>query len=247
MRRKPVYFFNRQSGFTLVELLSVVAIIAILIAFLVPATGKAINLTKKTRDSNHLRQIALGYTIVMAENMGNTEVLTQANNLYEWAGELAKEADLNDPSFWINKEDPALNALKGELLPTYIGSFEHQQWALNPSFKKFPLSITVATGQISSRNPSTTPIVWTRGLKPDGTWASENEETPGVYGSKGGFIAFLDGHIEWYQNLSKNGGQLFHWKTRKPTKNIYEAIGPGAYVLDYQKKLHNSSKNLNSF
>jgi prepilin-type processing-associated H-X9-DG protein len=44
---------------------------------------------------------------------------------------------------------------------------------------------------------TTTPIAWTRGLNiTSGLW--EN----GIYGSEGGFIAFLDGHAEWFDNTT---------------------------------------------
>lgn len=50
---------KRRSGFTIVELLTVVGIVAVLLAILLPAVQQARLAARRTQCSNHLRQIAL--------------------------------------------------------------------------------------------------------------------------------------------------------------------------------------------
>jgi hypothetical protein len=58
-------------------------------------------------------------------------------------------------------------------------------------------SVLIAIDIPDSCQPNTTPIAWTRGVGTGGEWSSTN----GVFGTKGGFIAFLDGKVKWFDNV----------------------------------------------
>src|SRR3989339_632243 len=55
-------------GFTLVELLVVISVIAILLSILMPALGKARNMARKLSCSSNLRQINLAFDIYLMSN-----------------------------------------------------------------------------------------------------------------------------------------------------------------------------------
>ncbi|MHC4887889.1 MAG: type II secretion system protein, partial [Planctomycetota bacterium] len=59
---------GRQRGFTLVELLVVVAIIAILMAILMPALNRAREQGKRAACLNNCKQLALAWSIYADEN-----------------------------------------------------------------------------------------------------------------------------------------------------------------------------------
>jgi len=61
---------NRRRGFTLVELLLVIAIVVILIALLVPAVAYALGLARLVVCQNNLRNIAVGYRQYMTDSGG---------------------------------------------------------------------------------------------------------------------------------------------------------------------------------
>lgn len=216
----------QKAAFSLLEMLTVTAIFALLAALFIPIAGKAMDSARKSTVASNLRQIALGYYSFL--NSDDRQKFNAITSLHDFVGLLAEKADLNDPNLWIIKEDPRIERNSLEF-PTYIiaANSQNGRWEINNAFKNFPLSITLAKGIPSNANPSTTPIAWTRGLEPNGRWGTE-----GVYGTKGGFIAFLDGHVKWYSNLTDNGGLLNHFLTHKPTSNILEALPAHTSVLD---------------
>jgi prepilin-type N-terminal cleavage/methylation domain-containing protein len=87
---------KRRSAFTLIELLVVVAIIAVLIAILLPSLGKSREQARIAKCGVNMRSIALGCTIYSQEN-GGANIIEYASDTAAypgglfWANELVKD------------------------------------------------------------------------------------------------------------------------------------------------------------
>ncbi len=231
MRNPTAY--RATGGFSLVELLTVIAVIGILIAILVPVASNIMDNARRTAAASNLRQIALAYNSYSQE--GSRPRSIDAANIYEWATILAERANLNSPDLYILGDDPLVER-SGRDFPRNIATPPADgtagRWVVSPDFNGHPLSVAVANRLASRANASTTPVVWTRGLGTDGRWAPLDAANPGVYGDRGGHVAFLDGRVEFYRDLGEDGGHLLHFVTRQTTGNIREALNPGAQALD---------------
>ena len=222
--RRPAF---KKGAFSLVELLSVIAIIGILAAILIPTVGKVIDRAKKSTAANNLRQIAIAYMTYSTES-GRARTIN-AGSIYEWARILAQHADLNEPSIYIIPEDPEVEARSDQPLPRVIATprAPGEKWQLTDEFDGFPLSFSVVN-RLSTRAPSSTPLAWTRGLSSEGLWAPLETASPSPYGDRGGHIVFLDGHVGFFRSLNEDGqGQLIHFTRKTSTANYQEAISPG--------------------
>ncbi len=236
-KRKPIIGIgaNRESrershlrqkwtfGFTLVELLTVIAIIGVLTAILFPMISRSMASAQRAKASSNLRQICLAY-ISYSQEGGRLRSI-HADTPNAWAAQLARMTGLNEASIYFVEGDPAL---EGVSLPSSILANPNNTASIDASgFSHAPIAYAVVSGLYTQAPPSTTPIAWTRGLRPDGTWSADSP-----YQGRGGFIGFLDGHVEWFSRLSDpndpQGGLLTAYGTQKRTTNILEAIGSQA-------------------
>ncbi len=197
--------------------------------FIIPNTGNSYSLiaAKRMAASSNLRSIAYAYTAYMTKGQ-NPQMLAakSGDTVHTVAILFASENALNEASLWVMKNDPKL---LNQTIPKQVIAGTHPSEQLDPDFAKLTLAYEIAANIPLDAPVTTTPVVWTRGLREDGTWAPDSP-----WGGKGGHIAYLDGHVEWVDvKLSTKPGEtaLVKFGTGLPTVNIREALPPGAIIL----------------
>jgi len=221
-----------RSAFTLIELLAVIAIIGILSGMLYPAIGHIMENARRTTAANNLHQISIAANAYMRS--GPTAKTIRANSVHDWALLLSQNTGLNDATLYILNEDPLVISQNKETPGQIAFTDSNGKMTINSNFATMPISFAVVSNIAPNAPVSTTPIAWTRGLQPSGYWAAEDATCPGVYGIRGGHIVYLDGHVEYYENLlgEDGSGRLVNYYTKQPTVNIEEALNTGAAILD---------------
>lgn len=212
-------------GFTLIELLAVLTIIGIMSAILTPSVNNAIKQARRAKACNNLRQIALAYIGYMYGS-GEGAPVASTNDVHDIILILAKSGSLNNPEMYIFSDDPSVKsymATNSKKIPKII--WNSSTSTENSDFKDFPISVAIVSGLNSNAPADTTPIAYTRGLQTTGTWSSS-----GVYGADGGYIAYLDGHVQFYENVNN---ELVKFSDGSKTSNITEAINSDAKFLEW--------------
>jgi len=181
-------------AFTVIELITVIAIVAILMAVLTPAVSNMLASARRASDANNLRQLAMAY-ISHVNEAGATRSVS-FSSLNEWAVALAQAGNFNEPELFFAQADPSL--------PTTLPDRIHTAGTVDSTFATTALSVAAPTSVNLNTSAASTPIAWTRGLNPStGTWS-----TSAPYGTKGGYIAFLDGHVAFYKTVDTDKIEL---------------------------------------
>ncbi len=175
-------------------------------------------------DASNLRQIAQAKLIYAQDQKDR---FPAANDIWDDARMLAESVGLEEGNLWQSRVDPASAASYDPKIKILLPKKEGQPRELNPAFRQIKPAFAVALGKMHTGRPSTTPVAWTRGLQPDGTWAKHSP-----YGERGGHIVFLGGNIAFYRNLTDDGGQLIRPDGTK-TANILEALPLGCRISEY--------------
>ncbi|PDH30444.1 MAG: hypothetical protein CNC89_00640 [Puniceicoccaceae bacterium MED-G31] len=232
-----------NSAFTLIELLTVIAIIGILAAILIPAVGAVRQKASQAKSSSNMRQIALAYnnystsggrTRVIGEGTYSTSTPTVAADMNEWALVLAQGAGLVDAAIYLIDGDPAHAAVPE--LPKLVGSrISDGSFDPNADWISSDEEIIGYAGVVNmsgNANGSTTPLIWTKGLQSSGFW----DPSINPWGANGGHIAFMDGHIEYHENIAEPKqlvGNSAAGNAGKTTELIAEAVRSTATVQIY--------------
>ena len=203
---------NPREGFTLVELLTVIAIIGVLAAILIPVVGKVRENAQRASDLANIRSIGQAALVYAQEHNGSlpgtnlpatagttgfVPVGTAATStLYSYAAALALSGGLNNGAVWVSPSDLVGTQGLGSILNNAaIRDFANDA----PAFNGATLSFQVFSG-LRTAMGANTPVVWTRGLTAaNGLW--DNNRTNSVYGADGGHVFFLGGHVQFFDNL----------------------------------------------
>lgn len=224
-------------GFTLVELLTVIAIIGILATILIPAVGGVRKSASMTKSSSNLRQIGLGY---QAYSTGGNRTLTiakggwttgenKADYAHEWAQVLADLGDLNNASLYLIDSDQKVSSLA--VMPRIIGTKTGTTFTPDTDAwdkAKEAIGYEFVVGMNPNAPTSTTPLAWTRGLnETTGEW----DAAVNPWGEDGGHILYMDGHVEKYKNVKDElvkGSNAGSGEVGKKTSSIKDAINTSA-------------------
>lgn len=218
-----------KNGFTLIELLMVLGVLGILLGMLIPSVGMVREKAQQLATGQKLRQVALAVA-TFHQVSGQTLV---ADSLGDWMLKLAEETGLRDARLFLMEEDPLVVGHGEPIPPALVERGSDGRWRLVGGFEDWPVGVVAVSGIPALAPPSTTPVAWTRGLTKEGRWLDHGSRTSGIYGSQGGFVAFLDGHVAYYRDLGADGGKLLDYRTGQPTGDISRAIPPGARAFDY--------------
>lgn len=176
--------FNRQRnayGFTLVELLVVIAIIAILIALLLPAINAAREAARRSQCSNNLRQLSLA-SLTHAESKGH---LPSSGWGAAWVGMPDMGSGAKQPGGWVYNLLPFIE--ESNLHQLGSGKSEEEKRAASAERLRTPLAST----NCPTRRPSQAwPVA--EGQLPHVTQPRETDRVTMVaradYGINGGSI-----------------------------------------------------------
>lgn len=237
--------WKEKRGFTLIELLIAIVIIGILMSLLIPSVSRALESARRTKGANCLKQIATSYSQYCNDDVNGRNISGKENG-YEWALVLARGGYLNDPNMYTFSGDSGATKVEKKSIVS-ADLTENKPWSDN--LEEF--SVYVIDGVPMDAPQSTTPIAFTRGLPDVGNdtlgtglakWPGKKDTNGavGVYGDKGGYIAFLDGHVEWFEDLGKSDdgeGKLMKWGGDQTTNDIREAIPKSAKILSAKKSV----------
>jgi hypothetical protein len=183
----------------------------------------ATGLARATRPVHGSDLRTIGGARLALENDGDALSATEVTDLYALIVGMASKG-IMEPEYWIYRGD--ILRVQDAPIPASILDPENRR-QIAADFRASPIAVTVALLPKIIHLPANTPIAWTRGLQPDGTWS---ETSP--LGGKVGYVVFVGGNLERFEGRIQ--GKLQAYGTDRPTSDIREALPPGTRIGEYQ-------------
>ncbi len=193
--------------------LVVFAVLGLIAAIVIPTAASRRTPDPRSFDFSNLRLIGQAARIYASDHQ---DQLPQTEDIHAFAVALAQESGLNDAWSWITSADYDLQGR-----PPISTVLTPDRATTEPAFSAIRPSFAAAVRGLHAKLPATTPIAWTRGLRPDGTWAKDSP-----YGGEGGHVVFLGGNVQWFKKAKLIG------RDGKPTADIRAALPPDAVIAN---------------
>jgi prepilin-type processing-associated H-X9-DG protein len=134
---------------------------------------------------------------------------------------------LNDANIYISPGDKYASKVLCEALvrlDSYWGTAYTATFAGTSHFMHSIISYCLIANLLSTVPLDTTPLGFTRGLRVDGKW----DEKAGLYGSKGGYVVYCDGHVVWFDG--SRPAKFLKWDKSGYTSDIRYAVPSSAWI-----------------
>jgi type II secretory pathway pseudopilin PulG len=231
---------SKNKSFTLLEIVFTIVIIGILLAIFLPVMSSIKLAAQKVKDQSNLKTIAAAWKTYTVDNNWGTIIPYNGFELLHYlsGGSLQKKGwqgqercILNDSYVYVSPGDRYASKVVKEAISSpagnadaYLDSYVRIKNDITTSTNAVPLSYCLISGLSASVPLATTPFGFTRGLRKDGKW----DEKVGLYGSKGGYVVFCDGHTTWFDG--SKSAKFLHWNGQEYTSDIRNTVPNSALI-----------------
>jgi prepilin-type N-terminal cleavage/methylation domain-containing protein/prepilin-type processing-associated H-X9-DG protein len=213
--------FSGKDGFTLVELLVVIAVIGILAALLLPAVSRASGKARRTTCLSNLKQINLGLRMYADENhdiLPNTNAVMSAyKELVKTYVGLEAPSSPNDRLFTCPADRFTVDALQNtssaggiHLDPTW----DYSSYGFN-ALNRMTEFLPGVAGRTLGSLPTPTKTILLAEVSAFMGFSWHDPGTPPIVNNARSVISFADGHVAylpiyWNGNLGKTDWPMFY-------------------------------------
>jgi prepilin-type N-terminal cleavage/methylation domain-containing protein/prepilin-type processing-associated H-X9-DG protein len=221
--------FKLRAAFTLIELLTVIAIIGVLAAILIPTVGRVRQVAQRAADASNLREIgkaALLYAAEHQDRLPDPLIATASSGpnspsrYFSYLTQLATAGGLDEASLYFSRLDPLYD---GAPVSRVLDPADTSRGTLNADLLARIPSVNLVGG-LRLSDPGTTPLAFTRGLTASGAWnTTATDSNQGAYADGGGHVLFLGGHVQYYRRI----GDQLTTSRGQPTSDLRQSIRAG--------------------